>query len=132
MQPVESQLIFRGTSRFHLQGQRISQARNQCESGTVVSYLTMLSVLRLYGINDRMINEYGAVGGMGIGKENQSTWRKPAPVPLCPPQIPRDLESNFSHQGRKMETNHTRCGMVSRVHLSEVQVLSWYFLNIFI
>jgi hypothetical protein len=32
----------------------------------------------------------GAVGGMKIGRGNRSTWRKPAPVPLCPPQIPHD------------------------------------------
>jgi hypothetical protein len=28
---------------------------------------------------------------MQIGRGNQSTRRKPAPVPVCPPQIPRDL-----------------------------------------
>jgi hypothetical protein len=28
------------------------------------------------------------IGGMMIGRENQSTRRKPAPVPLCPPQTP--------------------------------------------
>jgi hypothetical protein len=28
---------------------------------------------------------------LGIGKGNRGTWRKPAPVPLCPPQIPHDL-----------------------------------------
>jgi hypothetical protein len=27
------------------------------------------------------------IGGM-IGRGNQSTWRKPAPVPLCPLQTP--------------------------------------------
>jgi hypothetical protein len=32
----------------------------------------------------------GAVGGMKIGKRNWSTRRKPAPTPLCPPQIPYD------------------------------------------
>jgi hypothetical protein len=31
-----------------------------------------------------------AVGGMKIGRGNRSTWRKPAPAPLCPPQIPHD------------------------------------------
>jgi hypothetical protein len=31
-----------------------------------------------------------AIGGMKIGRGNQSTWRKPAPAPLCPPQIPHD------------------------------------------
>jgi hypothetical protein len=33
----------------------------------------------------------GAIGGMKIGSENRSTRRKPAPVPLCPPQVPHDL-----------------------------------------
>jgi hypothetical protein len=32
----------------------------------------------------------GAIGGMKIGKRNRSTRRKPAPKPLCPPQIPLD------------------------------------------
>jgi hypothetical protein len=31
------------------------------------------------------------VGGMRIARGNRSTRRKPAPVPLCPPQIPHDL-----------------------------------------
>jgi hypothetical protein len=40
----------------------------------------------------QMIDEgdCGAVGGMKIGRGNQSTQRKPAPMPLCPPQIPHD------------------------------------------
>jgi hypothetical protein len=54
-------------------------------------YLAALSVLRLYSIGDRMINEYGAVGGMRIGRGNWSTSWDPAPVPFCPPQIPHDL-----------------------------------------
>jgi hypothetical protein len=32
-------------------------------------------------------DECGAIGGM----TDQSTGRKPAPVPLCPQQIPHDL-----------------------------------------
>jgi hypothetical protein len=36
-------------------------------------------------------DECGAVGGMRIGRGNRSTRRKPAPVPLCPPQIPHHL-----------------------------------------
>jgi hypothetical protein len=32
----------------------------------------------------------GATGGMKIGRGNQSTRRKPAPAPLCPPQILHD------------------------------------------
>jgi hypothetical protein len=32
----------------------------------------------------------GEFGGMKIGRRNRSTRRKPAPAPLCPPQIPLD------------------------------------------
>jgi hypothetical protein len=35
--------------------------------------------------------EDGEFGGMKIGRGTRSTWRKPAPAPLCPPQIPHDL-----------------------------------------
>jgi hypothetical protein len=40
----------------------------------------------------RMIGEGDCeeIGGMKIGRGNRSTWRKPAPAPLCPPQIPHD------------------------------------------
>jgi hypothetical protein len=30
----------------------------------------------------------GEIGGMMIGRGNRSTRKKPAPVPLCPPQTP--------------------------------------------
>jgi hypothetical protein len=36
-------------------------------------------------------DDYGAVGGIRIGRGNRSTRRKPVPVPLYPPQIPHDL-----------------------------------------
>jgi hypothetical protein len=32
----------------------------------------------------------GEIGGIKIGRGNRSTQRKPAPAPLCPPQIPHD------------------------------------------
>jgi hypothetical protein len=32
----------------------------------------------------------GEFGGMKIGRGKRSTRRKPAPAPLCPPQIPLD------------------------------------------
>jgi hypothetical protein len=32
----------------------------------------------------------GEYGGMMIGRGNRSTRRKPAPAPLCPPQITLD------------------------------------------
>jgi hypothetical protein len=38
-----------------------------------------------------MIYYCGAVCEMRIGRGNQTTWRKPAPAPLCPPQILYDL-----------------------------------------
>jgi hypothetical protein len=54
----------------------------------------------------RMIDDaYGAVGGMMIGRGNRSTRRKPAPVPLCPPQIPHDLGSTPGRRGGKPSTN---------------------------
>jgi hypothetical protein len=31
------------------------------------------------------------IGGMMIGRGNRSAWRKPSPVPLCPPQTPHVL-----------------------------------------
>jgi hypothetical protein len=34
----------------------------------------------------------GEIGVM-IGRGNRSTWRKPAPVPLCPPQTPHDART---------------------------------------
>jgi hypothetical protein len=36
-------------------------------------------------------DDCGAVGGKRIGRGNQSTRSKPAPVPLCLPQIPHEL-----------------------------------------
>jgi hypothetical protein len=30
------------------------------------------------------------IGGMKVGRGNRSTRRKPAPAPLCPPQMPHD------------------------------------------
>jgi hypothetical protein len=40
----------------------------------------------------QMINDgdCGAIGGMKIGRGNRCTRRKPAPAPVCPPQIPYD------------------------------------------
>jgi hypothetical protein len=56
-----------------------------------ILYIASLSVLALYSDDDGMINECRAGGGMRIGRENQSTRRTPAQVPLHPPQIPREL-----------------------------------------
>jgi hypothetical protein len=34
--------------------------------------------------------DVGEFGGMKIGRGNRNTRRKPAPAPICPPQIPLD------------------------------------------
>jgi hypothetical protein len=57
---------------------------------SLVGYLITLWVSKLYWVNDR-ISEYGAVDRMRTGKENRCTPRKPAPMPLCLPQIRYDL-----------------------------------------
>jgi hypothetical protein len=49
----------------------------------------------------QMIDEgdCGAIGGMKIGRANGSTRRKPAPAPLCPPQIPSPPSSTEAKNG---------------------------------
>jgi hypothetical protein len=42
-------------------------------------------------VQPRMIDDERGVDGMRISRGNRSTWRKPALVSLCPPQIPHDL-----------------------------------------
>jgi hypothetical protein len=49
-----------------------------------------LSVLRLYGVSNRISNECGAVDGMKTDKRNRSTEGKPVPFPFCMSQIPHD------------------------------------------
>jgi hypothetical protein len=51
----------------------------------------MLSISRIYCIDDRMVNEFGAVGGTRIDGGNSGTWRKPSSILLCPSQIPHHL-----------------------------------------
>lgn len=46
---------------------------------------------RRHSVEKRMINEYGTVGGVRIGRVNWNTCRKPAPVPPCLHQIPNYL-----------------------------------------
>jgi hypothetical protein len=46
-----------------------------CTQLLYLCYLTTLSVLRLNSVSDRMINECGAVGGIRIGRGNQSSSR---------------------------------------------------------
>jgi hypothetical protein len=53
----------------------------------------------------------GEIGGMMIGRGNRSTRRKPAPVPLCPPQTPHAcLHANPGRRGGKSATNRLSYG----------------------
>jgi hypothetical protein len=45
----------------------------------------------LYQLQMIDVDDCGAIGGMQIVRGNRSIQRKPASVPLCPPQIPHDL-----------------------------------------
>jgi hypothetical protein len=52
----------------------------------------------------------GGIGGM-ISRGNRSTRRKPAPVPLCPPQTPHAcLDANPGRRGVKPATNRLSYG----------------------
>jgi hypothetical protein len=52
---------------------------------------TVATVWPIYQPQMTDVDECGAVGGMKIGRGNQSTRRKPTSGPICPPQTPRDL-----------------------------------------
>jgi hypothetical protein len=53
--------------------------------------LTKLSLTTIYSVDDRMISEFGTVGGKKTVRGNGNTRRKPFPVPFYPPQIPHDM-----------------------------------------
>jgi hypothetical protein len=54
------------------------------------STITEATTGLLYQPRMMMDDECGVIGGM-LGRGNRSTRRKPAPVALCPPQMPHDL-----------------------------------------
>jgi hypothetical protein len=56
-----------------------------------VGYLTTLSVLKLYGVDDTMFNVCLAVGRMRICKGNWNSSREPTPVSVCILQISCEL-----------------------------------------
>jgi hypothetical protein len=68
--------------------------RHHCEksfvlvSGGETRVLVRRPLIVLY--QPRLTDDYGALGGMRIGRRNRSSRRKPAPLPLCP-QFPHDL-----------------------------------------
>jgi hypothetical protein len=48
----------------------------------------------------------GEIGGMMIGRENQSTRRKPTPVQLCLPQIPHILVQQENRNCHKLANDN--------------------------
>jgi hypothetical protein len=62
----------------------------------------------------------GEIGGMKIGKGNRSTRRKPAPAPLCPPQIPRHLYFQLFTTSEIIETEFvSQTNRTAQVHGSD-------------
>jgi hypothetical protein len=55
----------------------------------------------------------GEIGGTKIDRGNRNTRRKPAPAPLCPPQIPHDY-LNPGRRGGKPATNRLSYGAAVR------------------
>jgi hypothetical protein len=81
----------------------------------------------------QMIDEddCGAIGGMKIGRGNRSTRRKPAPAPLCPPQIPHDQTRarNPGLRGGKPATNRLSYGAAFCVGLGDASCLDCRYRN---
>jgi hypothetical protein len=67
----------------------IGSVRRQTDSGVGLSPLGTVATSGLL-YKPQMIDEgdCGAIGEIKIGRGNRSTQRKPAPAPLCPPQMP--------------------------------------------
>lgn len=75
-------------------------------------YLTTLTISRLYGVGDRMINEYGKFIRMIVGRGNLSTLRKPT----CPPQIPHGLACDRTRAAARWKPATSRLSYDTAVH----------------
>jgi hypothetical protein len=62
-------------------------------------------------------DDCGAICGIKIGRETRSTLRKPAPVPLYPPQIPHD-QSRARTPGRRIPILTPITGLLHRAAFS--------------
>jgi hypothetical protein len=61
----------------------------------------------------------GEIGGM-IGRGSRNTWRKPAPVPLCPPHPTCYPDANPSRRGGKPVTNRLTYGTALEAEFTSV------------
>jgi hypothetical protein len=65
----------------------------------------------------------GAIGGIKIGRGSRSTRIKPAPVPLCPPQIPHDQTRAWIRAAAVGSQRLTAWAM-ARLHLRVPELLN--------
>jgi hypothetical protein len=74
-------------------------------------------------------SDCGAIGVMKIGRGNRSTWRKPAPVPLCLPQIPHDQTRAWTWAAVVGSQWLTTCAMMQPTAISYIlagKQLDWW------
>jgi hypothetical protein len=74
--------------------------------------------------------ECGAIGGIKIGRGNRNTRRKPAPAPLCPPQIPLEQTRDRTRAAAvKPAINRLSCGAALSIPYLQLSVLYKYFFS---
>jgi hypothetical protein len=81
-------LCYGRTEIYHERGFLIGLVGGGVQLGPLCTAATNRPILPAPGDYDD-----GEIGGMMIGKGNRSTRRKPAPVPLCPPQTPHAVRT---------------------------------------
>jgi hypothetical protein len=110
---TEAVYYFNGIYTFFFFFNWYSGGRGGVQSGPLGTTVTSRSIVPAPGDYDD-----GEIGGMMIGKGNRSTRRKPATVPLCPPQTPHACpNANPGRRGGKPATNHLSYGTASHLHL---------------
>jgi hypothetical protein len=63
-----------------------------------------------------------------FGKGNRSILRKPAPVPLCPPQIPHDLTRAATMRNRRLIAWATERPQGPYLYLGLRHINAWYII----
>jgi hypothetical protein len=76
MVPLPTTLHLLSPSEYYTTYPILFSKSHRPNVGSCVGHLTTLTVSTLYNVDDRMINEHGAVCGMRIGRGNRNTVRK--------------------------------------------------------
>jgi hypothetical protein len=78
-------------------------------------------------VNERVINIYGAVGGMKNGRGNRSTRRMQSPLPRFPPKITHDLPWDRTRADAVGGRRLTAWTMVhiQMVHIESLGFIEW-------